>query len=76
LLLSTAIGTIKKDIDVTIPDGNDRRDGARSDAVEIELGAIGSDLRYWRAKEGMRQGEERLEAQSVVRTALKLGQQR
>jgi hypothetical protein len=70
LLRSTAIGTIKKDIDVTIPDGNDRRDSVRGDAVEIELGAIGGDLRYWRAKEGMRQGEERLEAQSAVRTAL------
>ncbi len=37
---------------------------------EIELGAVAGDLRYWRAKEGIRQGEARLEAQSAVRTAL------
>ena len=37
---------------------------------EIELGAVGGELRFWRAKEGIRQGEARLEAQSAVRTAL------
>jgi hypothetical protein len=37
---------------------------------EIELGAVGGELRYWRANEAIRQGEARLEAQSAVRTAL------
>jgi hypothetical protein len=40
------------------------------EAKEIELGAVRGELRYWRAKEGIRQGEARLEAQSAVRTAL------
>jgi hypothetical protein len=55
---------------VSNADSDARRESARADAVEIELGAIGGDLRYWRAKEGLRQGEARLEAQSAVRTAL------
>lgn len=37
---------------------------------EIEVGAADRDLRYWLAKEAMRQGEARLTAQNAVRTAL------
>ena len=37
---------------------------------EIEVGADGGDLRYWRAKEALRQGEIRLGAQVTVRAAL------
>jgi hypothetical protein len=37
---------------------------------EIEVGAAGSDLRYWKAKEAVRQGEARLAAQAAVRAAL------
>jgi hypothetical protein len=40
------------------------------EANEIELGAVGGELRYRRAKEAIRQGEARLDAQSAVRTAL------
>jgi hypothetical protein len=36
----------------------------------IEVGATEGDLRYWRAKEAVRQGEARLTAQAAVRTAL------
>jgi hypothetical protein len=45
--------------------------GPESDEAEdIEVGASGGDLRYWRAKEAVRQGEARLAAQSAIRTAL------
>jgi hypothetical protein len=37
---------------------------------EIEVGAAGSDLRYWKAKEAVRQGEARLAAQASVRATL------
>ena len=38
---------------------------------EIEVGAVAdADLRYWLAKEAVRQGETRLNAQNSVRTAL------
>jgi hypothetical protein len=37
---------------------------------EIEVGAIEGDLRFWRAKKAVRQGEARLVAQAAVRTAL------
>ena len=37
---------------------------------EIEVGAVEGDLRYWRAKEAVRQGEARLAAQAAIRTAL------
>jgi hypothetical protein len=40
------------------------------DTPEIEVGAAGDDLRYWKAKEAVRQGEARLVAQATVRTAL------
>lgn len=36
----------------------------------IEVGAVEGELRYWRAKEAIRQGEARLAAQAAVRTAL------
>ena len=36
----------------------------------IEVGATEGDLRYWKAKEAVRQGEARLTAQAAVRTAL------
>lgn len=41
-------------------------------ASEIEVGAsaIDGSLRYWRAKEAVRQGETRLAAQAAIRTAL------
>jgi hypothetical protein len=41
-----------------------------SDETAIEGGATGGDLRYWRAKEAVRQGEARLTAQAAIRTAL------
>jgi hypothetical protein len=41
-----------------------------SAASDIEVGATAGDLRYWRAKEAVRQGEARLTAQAAVRTAL------
>lgn len=40
------------------------------DAPDIEVGATEGDLRYWRAKEAVRQGEARLSAQAAIRTAL------
>jgi len=40
------------------------------DAWDIEVGATDGDLRYWRAKEAVRQGELRLAAQAAIRTAL------
>jgi hypothetical protein len=40
------------------------------DFSEIQVGAVEGDLRYWRAKEAVRQGEARLTAQAAVRTAL------
>jgi hypothetical protein len=39
-------------------------------ADSIEVGASGGDLRYWQAKEAVRQGEARLAAQSTIRTAM------
>lgn len=36
----------------------------------IDVGAADGDLRYWLAKEGLRQGEVRIGAQNGVRTAL------
>jgi hypothetical protein len=39
-------------------------------ASDIEVGATEGDLRYWRAKEAVRQGEARLTAQAAIRTAL------
>ena len=39
-------------------------------AANIEVGAADGDLRYWLAKEAMRQGEARLNAQNSVRTTL------
>ncbi len=36
----------------------------------IEVGVVEGDLRYWLAKEAVRQGEGRLNAQAAVRTAL------
>lgn len=36
----------------------------------IEVGASGADLRYWKAKDAVRQGEARLAAQSTIRTAM------
>jgi len=41
-----------------------------SDAEDIEVGVWGGDLRYWQAKEGVRQGEARLAAQANVRSAM------
>ncbi len=37
---------------------------------DIEVGAADRTLRYWLAKEAMRQGEARLNAQNSVRTTL------
>jgi hypothetical protein len=45
-------------------------DTAASDESYIEVGAAEGDLRYWRAKEAVRQGEARLTAQAAIRTAL------
>ena len=44
-----------------------RPEGAEA---EIEVGATDRDLRYWLAKEAVRQGEARLTAQNTTRTAL------
>jgi hypothetical protein len=41
-----------------------------SSTSDIEVGATDGDLRYWRAKEAVRQGEARLTAQAAIRTAL------
>lgn len=41
-----------------------------SNGIEIEVGAVEGELRYWRAKEAIRQGEARLNAQAAVRAAL------
>ena len=40
--------------------------------TEIEVGASEAegDLRFWRAKEAVRQGEARLDAQAAIRTAM------
>lgn len=45
---------------------------AQDNAAEetIEVGAVDGDLRYWLAKEAVRQGEGRLNAQAAIRTAL------
>jgi hypothetical protein len=40
-----------------------------ADALDIEVGATHGDLRYWRAKEAVRQGELRLATQAAIRTA-------
>ena len=36
----------------------------------IEVGAVEGELRYWRAKEGLRKGESRLSSQAAVRTSM------
>jgi hypothetical protein len=45
-------------------------DDGTTGVPEIEVGATGADLRYWKAKEAVRQGESRLAAQAAVRVAL------
>ena len=44
-------------------------DTASSPTSDIEVGATDGDLRYWRAKEAVRQGEARLAAQAAICSA-------
>ncbi len=44
--------------------------GGNGAEIEVGASAAAGDLRYWKAREAVRQGEARLAAQAAIRTAL------